>query len=65
MKIFLIILVFLIFCAVSFFIGYNLGINEQIERELFESFGAEIQKEIEDIIQEKRDKEKENSDSKI
>ena len=49
MRTFLIILVFLIFCVVSFFIGYNLGINEQIERELFESFGAEIQNEIEEI----------------
>ncbi len=53
MRTFLIILVFIIFCVVSFFIGYNLGINEQIERELFESFGAEIQKKIEEFQEEK------------
>ncbi len=54
MKTFLIILVFLIFCAVSFFIGYNLGLSEQIERELFESLGAEIQKKIEEFQEEEK-----------
>ena len=65
MRTFLIILVFLVFCAVSFFLGYRLGYNEYVEEEILDKYGDEILDEVARIIEEKKNKEKQNSDPKI
>lgn len=65
MKTVLIIAVFLVFCAVSFFLGYRLGYSEYVEEEILDKYGDEILDEIEKIIEEKKNKENENSDPKI
>lgn len=65
MRTFLIILVFLVFCAVSFFLGYRLGYNEYVEEEILDKYGDEILDEVAKIIEEKKSKEKQNSDPKI
>ena len=64
MRTFLIILVFLVFCAVSFFLGYRLGYNEYVEEEILDKYGDEILDEVAKIIEEKKSKEKQNSDPK-
>ena len=65
MKTALIIAVFLVFCAVSFFLGYRLGYSEYVEEEILDKYGDEILDEVARIIEEKKNKENENSDPKI
>ena len=65
METVLIIAVFLVFCAVSFFLGYRLGYSEYIEEEILDKYGDEILDEVAKIIEEKKNKENENSDPKI
>jgi hypothetical protein len=65
MKTALIIAVFLVFCAVSFFLGYRLGYSEYVEEEILDKYGDEILDEVAKIIEEKKNKENENSDPKI
>ena len=65
MKTALIIAVFFVFCAVSFFLGYRLGYSEYVEEEILDKYGDEILDEVARIIEEKKNKENENSDPKI
>ena len=65
MKVALIIIVFLVFCVVSFYLGYRCGYYEYVEEEILDKYGDEILDEVARVIKEMKNKEKENSDPKI
>lgn len=65
MKIIFIILIFIIFCAVAFILGYRAGKIESITEEVLKVYGEEILSEVEKYLQEKEEKKNKKSTPKI
>lgn len=65
MRIIFTILIFVIFCAVAFILGYRAGKIESITEEVLKVYGEEILNEVENYLQEKEEKKNKKSNPKI
>ena len=65
MRVIFTILIFIIFCAVAFILGYRAGKIESITEEVLKVYGEEILNEVENYLQEKEEKKNKKSNPKI
>ncbi len=63
MKTALVILIFIVFCAVAFILGYRAGQVESITDEVLKVYGDQIMEKIEEYYSEKEEDNNKNSNS--